>query len=64
MVRIEEKKIVIEVPAFSRVSGKNDWERMTGALLHAIQTADGDLMTADERYDLLELLRAMLPGFE
>lgn len=48
----------------SRESGCEDWERMTDALLHMVQTADGDLFDSDERYMILELLRAMLPKFE
>ena len=64
MVRIEDKKLVIEVPTMSRESGCEDWERMTDALLHMVQTADGDLFDSDERAMILELLRAMLPKFE
>lgn len=64
MVRIEDKKIVIEVPTTSRVSGCEEWEEMTAALLHLVQTADGDLFDSDERYIILELLCAMLPKFE
>lgn len=64
MVRIEDKKIVIEMPTTSRESGREDWERMTDALLHLAQTAEEDLFNSDERYMIMELLRAMLPKFE
>ena len=64
MVRIEEKRLVIEIPAMSRKSAVEDLALMTDGLLHLIQTADGELMSDEERYTLMELLRAMLPKFE
>lgn len=63
MVRIEESKIVIEIPCHSKRDGECTWEEMTKMLLSLIQDADEDMLQKDELYMAIELLRAMLPKF-
>jgi hypothetical protein len=64
MVRIEENKIVIEVPCFIHRDGECTWEQLVEMLLALIQDADEDMLQKDELYMAIELLRAMLPKFE
>lgn len=42
MVRIEDNKIVIEVPTFSRADGEENWKQMTKVLFHLIQNVEND----------------------
>lgn len=64
MVRIEETKIVIEIPCRGKRDGECTWEEMTKMLLSLIQKADEDMLQRDDLYMAIELLRAMLPKFE
>lgn len=64
MVRIEDTKIVIEIPCRNRINGEDTWEEMVKMLLTLIQDADEDMLRKDELYMAIELLRAMLPKFE
>lgn len=64
MVRIEETKIVIEIPCRNKMDGEDTWEEMTKMLLSLIQDADDDMLQKDDLYMAIELLRAMLPKFE
>lgn len=67
MVRIEDTKIVIEVPCHSRVDGVDTWGQlvqMMQMMLSLIQDADGDMLQKDDLFMAIELLRAMLPKFE
>ncbi len=63
MVHIKDNKVVIEVPTLSQMCAVEDWERMTEGLLHLLQTADDEMVDGEERYIMMELLRAMLPEF-
>lgn len=64
MVRIEDTKIVIEIPCRNRMDGEDTWEAMTKMLLTLIQDTDEEVLRKDELYMAIELLRAMLPKFE
>lgn len=64
MVRIEESKIVIEIPCRSKRDGECTWEEMTKMLLSLIQDADEEMLHKEDLYMAIELLRAMLPKFE
>lgn len=64
MVRIEDTKIVIEIPCRNRINGEATWEAMTKMLLTLIQDTDEEMLRKDELYMAIELLRAMLPKFE
>ena len=64
MVRIEDNKIVIEIPCHSKRDGECTWEEMTKMLLSLIQDADEDMLQKDDLYMAIELLRAMLPKFD
>lgn len=64
MVRIEETKIVIEIPCRGKRAGEDTWEEMTKMLLSLIQDADDDMLQKDDLFMAIELLRAMLPKFE
>lgn len=64
MVRIEETKIVIEIPCRSKRDGECTWEEMTKMLLSLIQDADEEMLQKEDLYMAIELLRAMLPKFE
>ena len=64
MVRIEETKIVIEIPCSGKRDGECTWEELTKMLLSLIQDADEDMLQKDDLYMAIELLRAMLPKFE
>lgn len=63
MVRIEDTKIVIEIPCRNRMDGEDTWEAMTKMLLTLIQDTDEEMFRKDELYMAIELLRAMLPKF-
>lgn len=63
MVRIEDTKIVIEIPCRNRMDGEDTWEAMTKMLLTLIQDTDEEMLRKDELYMTIELLRAMLPKF-
>lgn len=64
MVRIEETKIVIEIPCQGKRDGECTWEELTKMLLSLIQDADDAMLQRDDLYMAIELLRAMLPKFE
>ena len=64
MVRIEENKIVIEIPCHSKIDGVDTWREMTNMLLSLVQAADEEMLEKYELYMAMELLRAMLPKFE
>lgn len=64
MVRIEETKIVIEIPCRGKRDGECTWEELTKMLLSLIQDADDAMLQRDDLYMAIELLRAMLPKFE
>ena len=64
MVRIEDDKIVIEIPCSNQRDGEDKWEEMTKMLLNLIQDVDEKLLYKDDLYVAIELLRAMLPRFE
>lgn len=63
MVRIEDTKIVIEIPCRNRLDGVDTWEEMTKMLLTLIQDTDEEMLRKDDLYMAIELLRAMLPKF-
>ncbi|MCI7309766.1 MAG: hypothetical protein MR536_02810 [Prevotella sp.] len=64
MVRIEENKIVIEIPTLNYNSGVDDWQQMTDVLFNLIQMYDSERFSDEERYVAMQLLREMLPRFE
>ena len=63
MVRIEKDRVTIEVPCASRVDGLEYWEGLTRSLLDLVQVTSGEILADDDRCNIVELLRAMLPRF-
>ncbi|MGP1464181.1 MAG: hypothetical protein ACTTKJ_00970 [Prevotella koreensis] len=64
MVRIEDNKIVIEIPCSDCINGLCTWEAMTKMLLSLLQDADEEMLQKDDLYIAIELLRSMLPKFD
>ena len=60
MVRIEDTKIVIEIPCRNRMDGEDTWEEMTKMLLTLIQDTDEEMLRKDELYMAIELLLSLI----